>query len=263
MLLRPFLPGGDRRVREIIQRVLEMSPSELEAGLQNVTRCLSHKHAAIEAVFSNRYRQLAHLIPPAMEPSPLQSLLIGAYFMSEYSLQSAALFNPSIVPHPSQEGVPSGALRFVMSLRATGEGHLSSIEFREGLISVDGELAFGPVSTSVISPQIRYPQCRKAEFVATLLDMGIDEAFVAAAFSDLAPTFDPGALETFLRHPERWPCSTGEHEQHSVTDAIRWAAHCDYVVEFPDSVGPSERAAETSSSCVEICRLRTSFRIAP
>lgn len=123
MLLHPFLPGGDRRLREIIQRILKLSPSEVEGGLQNLMRCLSHKHAGIEAVFSNRYRQLAHLMPPATEPSPLQSLLIDAYFMSEYSLRSAALFNPSIVPHPSQESVSAGALRFVMSLRATGEGH--------------------------------------------------------------------------------------------------------------------------------------------
>ena len=241
MLLRPFLPGGDRRVREIIQRILGMSPSKVEAGLQDVMRCLSHEHAGIDAVFSDRYRQLAHLMPPATEPSPQQSLLIGAYFMSEYSLQSSALFNPSIVPHPDQEGVPAGALRFVMSLRATGEGHLSSIEFREGLISVDGDLAFDPVSTSVISPEIRYPRYRKADFVATLLELGIDEPFVAAAFGDLAPTFDPGELEDFLRHPERWPCSTGEHEQQSVRDAIRWAAQCDYVVEFPNSAGLSAR----------------------
>jgi predicted GH43/DUF377 family glycosyl hydrolase len=242
MLLRPFLPGGDRRVRQIIQRVLEMSPSEVEAGLQNVMRCLSHKHVGIEAVFSNRYRQLAHLMPPAAEPSPPQCRLIGAYFMSEYSLQSAALFNPSIVPHPSQDGVPAGALRFIMSLRATGEGHLSSIEFRQGLVSVDGDLAIDPVSTSVISPEARYSRCRKTDFVATLLKMGIDEPFVAAAFGDLPPSFDPGELEAFLRHPERWPSSTtGEHEQQSVREAVRWAAHGDYVIEFPNSLGLSER----------------------
>jgi predicted GH43/DUF377 family glycosyl hydrolase len=219
-----------------------MPPSEVEGGLQNVLRCLSHDHAGIDAVFSNRYRQLAYLMPPGTEPSPFQALLIGAYFMSEYSLQSAALFNPSIVPHPDQEDVPAGALRFVMSLRATGEGHLSSVEFREGLISVDGDLAFGPVSTSVISPEVRYPRCRKTDFVATLLELGIDEPFVAAAFGDLAPTFDPRELETFLRHPEGWPSSTtGEHEQQSIRDAIRWAAHCDYVVEFPRSLRLSER----------------------
>jgi predicted GH43/DUF377 family glycosyl hydrolase len=242
MLLRPFLPSGDRRVREIIQRILGLSPSEVEAGLRDVRRCMSHEHAGIDAVFSHRYRQVAHLIPPAKEPSPPQSLLIGAYFMSEYSLQSSALFNPSIVPHPSQDGIPAGALRFVMSLRATGEGHLSSIEFREGLVSVDGDLAFAPVSPSVISPEICYPRCRKADFLATLLELGIGESFVAAAFADLGSTFGPGELEDFLRHPERWPGSTAEHEQQSVRDAIRRAAHGDYVLEFPNSSTLSERA---------------------
>ena len=96
--------------------------------------------------------------------------------MSEYSLQSAALFNPSIVPHPDQDGVPAGALRFIMSLRATGEGHLSSIEFRSGLVSADGDIAFDPVSGSVTTPEIRYPRYRKADFVASLLELGIDEA---------------------------------------------------------------------------------------
>ena len=242
MLLRPFLPGGDRRVREIIERILGMSASEVEAGLQDVKRCLSHEHAGIEAVFSSRYRQLAHLMPPAVKPSVPQSLLIGAYFMSEYSLQSSALFNPSIVPHPDQDGVPAGALRFVMSLRATGEGHLSSIEFREGLVSIDGDLGFAPVSPSVISPEISYPRCSKADFVATLLKLGLGEPFVAAAFGNLGATFGPGDLEDFLRHPERWPGSTEEHEQQSVRDAIRRAAHGEYVLEFPNSSTLSERA---------------------
>jgi len=168
--------------------------------------------------------------------------------MSEYSLQSAAVFNPSIVPHPDQDGVPPGALRFVMSLRATGEGHISSIEFRSGVIGDDGHLAFDPISGSVITPEIRYPRYRKADFVATLLELGFDKEFIAAAFGDLAQTFDPDELETFLCHPERWPCSTGmnayecEREHKSVGDALRLAAHCDYLVVFPDSVGLSERA---------------------
>ena len=242
MLLRPFLPGGDRRVREVIARVLEMSPVEVEDGLQNVIRRLSHKHGNIEAVFSGRYRQVHHLLPSPAEPSPRQALLIGAYFMSEYSLQSAALFNPSIVPHPSQDGAPPGALRFVMSLRATGEGHISSIEFRAGLVSADGDLIFDRVSPSVALPEVRYPRCHKVDFVATLLRMGIDESFIAAAFGDLKASFDPAELETFLRHPERWPASTtGEHEQKSVRQAVRWAAHGDYVIAFPNSLGLSER----------------------
>ena len=64
-------------------------------------------------------------------------LLIGSYFLAEYSLESAALFNPSIVPHPDQTDLPPGALRFILSLRATGEGHISSITFRTGIIHPD------------------------------------------------------------------------------------------------------------------------------
>ena len=63
--------------------------------------------------------------------------MIGSYFLAEYSLESAALFNPSIVPHPDQSGLPAGALRFILSLRATGEGHISSITFRTGFIHPD------------------------------------------------------------------------------------------------------------------------------
>ncbi len=146
MLLRPFNPADDERAREMIRRILSMSPTEMEDSLERSMRHFSQEHADIDAVFSNRCRQLRHLLPEAEELSPLQSHLIGAYFMSEYSLQSAALFNPSIVPHPDQDGVSSGALRFVMSLRATGEGHISSIEFRSGVISAGGDLLFDPVS---------------------------------------------------------------------------------------------------------------------
>ena len=71
------------------------------------------------------------------ELSEQRRLLIGSYFLAEYSLESAALFNPSIVPHPDQTDLPPGALRFILSLRATGEGHISSITFRTGIIHPD------------------------------------------------------------------------------------------------------------------------------
>lgn len=241
ILLRPFLPGGEQRARRIIQRVLETPDAEIESSLAHVMESFRHEQAGFEAVFSKRYRQLVHLLPRGSKPSTSRTLLIGAYFTSEYSLQSAALFNPSIVPHPDQAGVPETALRFIMSLRATGEGHLSSIEFREGLIGADGELDVDPVSTAVTSPEIRHPRYRKADFLATLLELGLDEAFVRGAFCNLAPAFDRGELEVVLGHPEFLPSSTGEHERQSLSDAIRWAVHADYLVEFPASLGLSER----------------------
>src|SRR6185436_10608065 len=84
-----------------------------------------------------RFQQVRELVPPWEELSEQRRELIGSYFLSEYSLESAALFNPSIVPDPDQTGMPSGALRFILSLRATGEGHISSITFRTGIIHSD------------------------------------------------------------------------------------------------------------------------------
>ncbi len=77
------------------------------------------------------------MLLPDEEISEPRRLLIGSYFLAEYSLEAAALFNPSIVPHPDQTGIPTGALRFILSLRATGEGHISSITFRTGIIHAD------------------------------------------------------------------------------------------------------------------------------
>ena len=247
MLLRPFHPENDQRARALIARLLTMAPSALDDALRSVMRHFSEQHAQIEAVFADRCHQLGHLLPEGVQPTPLQAQVIGAYFTSEYSLQSAALFNPSIVPHPDQSGVPEGNLRFIMSLRATGEGHISSIEFRSGLISPDGELAVEPAAGSVATPEIRYPRYRKVDFLGTLRERGLDPSFIAAAFDDLPATFEPAELKTFLQHPERWPATTGmsayesEHERNAVGQALRRAAHGDYLVAFPETVGLSER----------------------
>lgn len=247
MLLRPFLPDGDHRGQEIARRILQLAPADVEAGLDEVRRNLSHHHAGIDLVFANRCQQLRHLLPLGTEPSPSQRLLIGSYFMSEYSLQSAALFNPSIVAHPDQTGIPPGSMRFVMSLRATGEGHLSSIEFRSGLVGADGNLAFDPISGSVTMPEILYPPYRKPYFVRSLVNLGFDEALIGEILEPLAQEFEPEDLEEFLRRSDHWPNPAGlsaaesDPQRQTVREAIRWVAHNDYLIDFPDSLALSER----------------------
>ena len=247
MLLRPFVPGNDQRLRSIIQRILRLSATKAESELHDIKRHFSRNYDNIDDIFSKRCQQLRHLLPQDLEPSPLQILLIGAYFMSEYSLQSAALFNPSVVPHPDQSGLAPGSLRFIMSLRATGEGHISSIEFREGVISIDGHITFTPASSSVTMPEIRYPHCRKADFMTTLCERGFDEQYIATVFSTLSEDFTNTELEDILRYPERWACPSGvsaydcQHEQQAVIAAVQWATHCDYLASFPPSLALSDR----------------------
>jgi predicted GH43/DUF377 family glycosyl hydrolase len=81
--------------------------------------------------------------------------LIGAYFLNEYSFEASALFNPSIVPHPDQSGAPKGGLRFILSLRAVGEGHVSSLTFRAGTIAADGSLTVDPTARLASSPRVK------------------------------------------------------------------------------------------------------------
>src|SRR5437588_11462180 len=134
VLLRPFSPGGPERVARIAARIMALPEERVGRLLDDVSAEFSQRHQQIRNRFLQRFEQVRESLPTVEDISEPRRLLIGSYFLAEYSLESAALFNPSIVPHPDQTGVPSGALRFILSLRATGEGHISSITFRTGII---------------------------------------------------------------------------------------------------------------------------------
>src|SRR5438128_2765555 len=137
VLLRPFSPGDPQRVGRIIARIMSLPEDQVRLLLDEVSAEFSQRHQQIRELFLERFEQVRELLLMDEELSEQRRLLIGSYFLAEYSLESAALFNPSIVPHPDQSDLPTGALRFILSLRATGEGHISSITFRTGIIHVD------------------------------------------------------------------------------------------------------------------------------
>ena len=138
VIVRPFIPSSPLRITTIIGRALALSEEEALRELAGVLKDFDARHFDLELpLLANYLRVVPHLF--TQQPiSHARKLLIGALFSGEYALESAALFNPSMVPHPDQDGTPEGALRFIMSLRATGEGHISSVEFRSGLIAADG-----------------------------------------------------------------------------------------------------------------------------
>src|ERR1035438_4451878 len=137
VLLRPFNPGDSERVGGIIARIMSLPEDQVGALLEGVSAEFSQRHQEIRKVFLERFEHGRELLLAEVDISEQRRLLIGSYFLTEYSLESAALFNPSIVPHIDQTGLPSGALRFILSLRAIGEGHVSSITFRTGIIHPD------------------------------------------------------------------------------------------------------------------------------
>src|SRR5438105_7482776 len=146
VLLRPFHPGDPQRIGRIVARVMTLPEDRVEPLLNEVCAEFSQRHAQIRKLFLERFEQVRELVLTDGEISEQRRLLIGSYFLAEYSLESAALFNPSIVPDPDQTGLPPGALRFILSLRATGEGHISSITFRTGIIHPDQWIQILPAS---------------------------------------------------------------------------------------------------------------------
>lgn len=162
MVLRPFvpaengqsIPAGRPRVGRILDRILAMSQADLDADVDRVLIKLQSRHPEVERILKRRYYDLVEPYVGDRVVSEQQILLTGAYFAEEYSFEAAALFNPSVVAHPNQEGVAAGSLRLVLSLRAIGEGHISSITFRTALFSAEGELTVDPPSRWAISPQI-------------------------------------------------------------------------------------------------------------
>ena len=137
--------SGPSRSERIVQEVLAMSPAEASAQLEIVLKDFEARHWQTRRVFMTRYDEIEEMLKlDGGDIGDEKRQLLGAYFCHEYSYAAAALMNPSAVPHYDQSGMPKGSLRILMSLRAVGEGHISSVSFREGIITDKNELTLAP-----------------------------------------------------------------------------------------------------------------------
>jgi len=145
------------RAKRIVDAVLEMTTEECQRNLAVVDADFASRHWQTQAVYLRRYEQIMADLRMSLELSRPHQELIGAYFCHEYSYVAAAIMNPSVVAHPDQSGMRKGEQRFVMSLRAVGEGHISSIAFREGILTADGDMRLWPQPTFSIAAESRTP----------------------------------------------------------------------------------------------------------
>jgi len=165
VITRFYAPADEARSEKIIERTLSLSEEECRMALQMILKDFSTRHHDFEAILFSNYQQVEkHLVEPEKH-SKERRLLIGAYFTHEYSVESAALFNPSIVVHPDQTNLPSGSMRFIISFRGIGEGHLSSIVFRTGVLDQKNNMTMDAVSPYVEQPAVEFnPSYNKRTF---------------------------------------------------------------------------------------------------
>ena len=266
VLLRPFIPSlivrpltcmeANPRIVNLFSRLMQMSDEAVDKKLKDVFAEFDERHQHIHNIFEERYRQIQNLLPTDIDLSESRRLLIGAYFTNEYSLESSALFNPSIVPSPDQTGISAGELRFVLSLRATGEGHVSSITFRSGVVASDGDIRMDDVSRFVHQPRpMAAARYDRKTFQRKLQEINVEHSDAMSCTRDLKETFSIGEL---IEMVQKMRTTAEEPSTRRAAERALLLAQANYSVSFPEGLSMSEKIlfpyAPTESNGIEDAR---------
>jgi len=257
VITRPHIPGDRARIKKLIMRVSELSDDEVRHLLEGVFQEFSARHRNFKEALERNFERISENVPKRLTLTAEQRCLLGAYVTSEYSVEAAALFNPSIVPHPDQEGVDKGSLRFVMSFRATGEGHISSIEFRSGIIDENHDIYFDPVSQYVATPETHTdPIYQRHHFRRKLEELGARDRVMNHLLEGLGETFTIDGLELQIKNLRSTKFRLKD-KQHAIDTAL-WLARSNYEVIFRPDQPISERVifpvSENESAGIEDAR---------
>ncbi len=200
VLIRAFSAGNKSITRHIISRIQSLSESEVSTKLTEVIKEFKDRHLDIKKSFDNRYKEIMDYIHDDLHISDKRKTLIGAYFCHEYSPESAALLNPSLVIHPDQTDLPEDSIRFILSLRAIGEGHISSITFREGRINAKKEITLIPHGPYICEPEyLPHFKYKKDLFFRKLGEAGLHNHFCRKVMDSLPEYFTMDELCILLK----------------------------------------------------------------
>jgi predicted GH43/DUF377 family glycosyl hydrolase len=242
VVVRPFIPINPARVEHIISRALSLSERETEQQLSFVRGDFSERHIDLSKSWLRNFEKVRGNVPDSKRISEARRLFIGALFSGEYALESAALFNPSIVPHPDQTGVSQGDLRFILSLRSTGEGHVSSIQFRAGVIHRDYSIEIDKPTPFVTLPELNpNPTYHKRAFLEKLREMGLENDWATSVMSRLGNTFLLDELDNSIQLAAADEASAPTRDVPRTLECMHWLAESNYEIHFAPSSEMSER----------------------
>jgi predicted GH43/DUF377 family glycosyl hydrolase len=244
-LCRLFVPGqetlirGGSRAMAVIERILDLNEQEVEQTLARTLARFSDGYRDLAETLERNFQLVAHRVGAETEVGSARRRLIGAYFTQEYALEAAALFNPSIVVHPDQAGCQPGEVRFVMSLRAVGEGHLSSIEFRTGTIGADSGIRLDSPGRFLDTGQTRSVRYDRTLFRKKLTELGQDDENARFLWSILPPRFTATELNAALARLRKQHVTRADST--ALVERVRWMEASNYAVEFGEQHALPER----------------------
>ncbi|MFO7964313.1 MAG: glycoside hydrolase family 130 protein [Desulfobacterales bacterium] len=241
VITRPHLPDEKHRITRIINRILSLPGAAVEDLKARIMSDFAGRHEDIGHIFDLNLALVKDYLPRDRILSEVQKSLIGAYFTKEYAIESAALFNPSMIAHPDQSHLETGSLRFIMSLRATGEGHISSIVFRSGVLDWRNRIIFDPISDFVETPDLRLdPVYKSGPFRRKLDEMGAADEISAHILDRLPEDFAYNALLEQIKRL-RESSNFSEARQNRTFEMMLWLADSNYEVGFHANHRISER----------------------
>ncbi len=258
VITRPFRPASKTHTGNIVDRILALDEAKVKTLLKQTLNDFAHRHKDIQSILMNNYQRIAGYVKEPASLSQERKLLLGSCFTMEYSIESAALFNPSIVIYPKQNQMKKGQTRVIFSFRATGEGHISSIVFRSAIIDRDNSIFLESVTPFLGTPEIVLNATYDRElFKAKLEEMGQFSAAAGAIYGHLPVSFTPEqmsqAIDT-VRGSNTFPAA-------DIDDAvfhIKWLAESNYEIFFPHGQLISERVifplSQNESNGVEDAR---------
>lgn len=240
-----FVPGQegfdqqDSRAAGVLERLLALDDVELQRALDDVVSRFEGRHRDLLGTFRKHAAELSKRLDPAVGLSDMRQLLLGATFTCEYAVEGAALCNPSLVAHPDQRGVAKGSLRFVMSVRAIGEGHRSSIGFRSGVIDAFGTVTVDPPPQFAATGEHRPALLHAVVFRRELRRLGSSGENADYVLDALPPQFTPAELENRLDDLRAQVAIRAKAAR--TIDHIRRIGDRTYGIEFPEQTPLAER----------------------
>jgi predicted GH43/DUF377 family glycosyl hydrolase len=228
----------------ITERIMAVPESDIGVLLAQVWTGFSQRHLNLRQRFLDRFEQVRGLAPKDAVISEQRKLLIGSYFLSEYSLESAALFSPSMVQHPDQTSLPPGAVRFVLSLRSVGEGHISSITFRSGVVLANLSIEIDPSRNLLTEPrQNANTAYERPLFQRKLWELGLESEFASRVLEGLGDSFGLERLrEVLAEELQRSGHGNGAAGEDQLrAESIWMLARSNYEVQFEPEQDLSER----------------------
>lgn len=240
VITRPHIPADSSRIGVLISRVSTLSDDDVRNLLEAVIQDFAGRHRKFRETLQRNFSRIERHVPAEVSLSAEQQLLLGAYFTAEYSVEAAALFNPAIVAHPDQSDVEDGSKRFIMSFRATGEGHVSSIEFRSGVIDANHDIYFDPVSQYIATPERHTDSVyNRTDFRQRLAGMEARNHVVNRLLEELDEDFTLGELEIQITKLRSTRFRRKDKDQ--AIESALWLARSNYEVRFGADKQISER----------------------